>query len=58
MKKDLTQLTDAQLEALFEAYAEEDVDDAIWDGLMIEMLARPDFVASTHELAYTLECWA
>ena len=54
---DLSSLSNDALEALFEAYSADDCSDEQWDGLMAEMLRRPDFVASTNELAYTLECW-
>ena len=54
---DLTLLTNAQLEGLYETYSAEDCSDEIWDGLMAELISRDDFEASTNELAYTLECW-
>ena len=54
---DLTLLSNDALEALFEAYSADDCSDEQWDGLMAEMLRRDDFVASTAELEYTLECW-
>jgi hypothetical protein len=54
----LNSLTNEALEALFEAYSAEDCSDEAWDGLMAEMLRRDDFVASSAELEYTLECWA
>lgn len=53
----LTLLSNSYLEALFETYSAEDCSDEQWDGLMVEMLRRDDFVASSNELAYTLECW-
>jgi hypothetical protein len=55
---DLSSLSNDALEALFEAYSADDCSDEQWDGLMVEMLRRDDFVASTRELEYTLECWA
>jgi hypothetical protein len=55
---DLSTLSNDALEALYEAYSADDCSDEQWDGLMAEMLRRDDFVASTHELEYTLECWA
>ena len=55
---DLTLLSDTCLETLYETYSADDCSDEQWDGLIAEMLRRPDFVASTNELAYTLECWA
>jgi hypothetical protein len=55
---DLSSLSNDALEALFEAYSADDCSDEQWDGLMVEILRRDDFVASTHELEYTLECWA
>ncbi len=58
IKNDLTLLTNDALEALFEVYSAEDCADEQWDGLMAEMLRRDDFVASSNELEYTLECWA
>jgi hypothetical protein len=54
----LSTLSNAELEALYEAYSADDCSDEQWDGLMAEMLRRDDFIASTHELEYTLECWA
>ena len=58
MKNELSLLSNDALEALFEVYSADDCSDEQWDGLMAEMLRRDDFVASTHELEYTLECWA
>jgi hypothetical protein len=57
MKNELTLLSNDALEALFEVYSADDCSDEQWDSLMTEMLRRDDFVASTHELEYTLECW-
>ena len=54
---DLYLLSNDALEALFEVYSADDCSDEQWDGLMVEMLRRDDFEASTNELAYTLECW-
>lgn len=56
-ENDLTLLTNDQLEGLYETYCADDCADEQWDGLMAEMLRRDDFVASSNELAYTLECW-
>ena len=53
----LTLLSKSYLQALFETYSAEDCSDEQWDALMAEMLRRDDFVASSNELAYTLECW-
>ena len=53
----LTLLSNSYLETLFETYSAEDCSDEQWDALMAEMLRRDDFVASSNELAYTLECW-
>jgi hypothetical protein len=58
MKNELSLLSNDALEALYEAYSADDCSDEQWDGLMAEMLRRDDFVASSNELAYTLECWA
>ena len=55
---DLTTLTNDALELLFEIYSANDCSDEQWDNLMAEILRRDDFVASTAELEYTLECWA
>lgn len=57
-KETLSTLTNDALEALFEEYSAKDCSDEQWDSLMVEILRRDDFVASTHELEYTLECWA
>ena len=57
MKNELTLLSNDALEALFEVYSVDDCSDEQWDSLMAEMLRRDDFVASTAELEYTLECW-
>lgn len=54
----LALLSNTYLEALYETYSAEDCSDEQWDGLIAEMLRREDFVASSNELAYTLECWA
>lgn len=56
-KINLTLLSDTYLETLYETYSADDCPDEQWDGLIAEMLRRPDFVASSNELAYTLECW-
>jgi hypothetical protein len=58
MKNELSLLSNDALEALYEAYSADDCSDEQWDGLMVEMLRRDDFVASSNELAYTLECWS
>lgn len=58
MKNELSLLSNDALEALFEVYSADDCSDEQWDGLMAEMLRRDDFVASSAELEYTLECWA
>ena len=58
MKTDLTLLSNSYLETLYETYSAEDCSDEQWDALMAEMLRRDDFVASTAELEYTLECWS
>ena len=54
----LSLLSNDDLETLFEVYSADDCSDELWDGLMAEMLRRDDFVASSNELAYTLECWS
>ena len=56
-KINLALLSDTYLETLYETYSADDCSDEQWDGLIAEMLRRPDFVASSNELAYTLECW-
>lgn len=53
---DLTRLTDDQLENL-EDFCTRKHRDELWDEVIAEILRRPDFVASTHDLEYTLECW-
>lgn len=53
----LSLLSNDALEALFEVYSAEDCSDELWDGLMAEILRRDDFVASSRELEYTIECW-
>ena len=53
---DLTRLTDDQLENL-EDFCTRKHRDELWDEDIAEILRRPDFVASTHDLEYTLECW-
>ncbi len=58
MKNELSTLSNDALEALYEVYSADDCSDEQWDALMAEMLRRDDFVASTHDLEYTLECWA
>ena len=54
---DLSLLSNDALEALFEVYSADDCSDEQWDGLMVEMVRRDDFVASTAELEFTLEQW-
>ena len=53
---DLSRLSDEQLENL-EDFCTRKHRDELWDEVIAEMLRRPDFVASTHDLEYTLECW-
>ena len=53
----LTLLSNDELEGLYETYSTGDCSDELWDGLMAELVSREDFVASSNELAYTLECW-
>ena len=55
--ENLTLLSNSYLETLFETYSADDCSDEQWDSLIAEMLRRDDFVASSNELAYTLECW-
>lgn len=57
-KNELTLLSNDELEGLYEAYSAEDCSDELWDGLMAEILRRDDFVASSRELEYTIECWS
>ena len=53
---DLSRLSDEQLENL-EDFCTRKGRDELWDEVIAEILRRPDFVASTHDLEYTLECW-
>lgn len=53
---DLSRLSDEQLENL-EDFCNRKHRDDLWDEVIAEILRRPDFVASTHDLEYTIECW-
>ena len=53
---DLSRLSDEQLENLENFCFCKDRDE-LWDEVIAEMLRRPNFVASSHELEFTLEQW-